>query len=136
MKYTGQNQGRQEETHHPIHISLTTSSHCSGVIGHDSGSNHRRPDYLFNRLFRRRSKTTSKLRVTDLCEGNPPVTGEFPSQRASDAENVSIWWRHHVSLAKVSHKMCFSKVPYMLDHEVADLWEWIEPVVIGGAGID
>ena len=23
------------------------------------------------------------------------VTGEFPTQRASDAENVSIWWRHH-----------------------------------------
>ena len=30
------------------------------------------------------------------CEGNPPVTGGFPSQRASNAENVSIWWRHHV----------------------------------------
>ena len=24
------------------------------------------------------------------------VTGEFPAQRASNAENVSIWWRHHV----------------------------------------
>ena len=24
-------------------------------------------------------KKTSKLRVTGLCEGNPPVTGEFPS---------------------------------------------------------
>ena len=23
------------------------------------------------------------------------VTGEFPAQRPSDAENVSIWWRHH-----------------------------------------
>ena len=23
-------------------------------------------------------------------------TGEFPAQRASYAENVSIWWRHHV----------------------------------------
>ena len=30
-----------------------------------------------------------------LCEGNSPVTGEFPSQRASSEENVSIWWRHH-----------------------------------------
>ena len=27
--------------------------------------------------------------------GNSPATGEFPSQRASNAENVSIWWRHH-----------------------------------------
>ena len=24
------------------------------------------------------------------------VTGEFPTQKASNAENVSIWWRHHV----------------------------------------
>ena len=42
-----------------------------------------------------KSKKTSKLRVTGLCAGNSPVTGEFPAQRASNAENVSIWWRHH-----------------------------------------
>ena len=42
-----------------------------------------------------RSKKTSKLRVTGLCEENSPVTGEIPAQRASNAENVSIWWRHH-----------------------------------------
>ena len=24
------------------------------------------------------------------------VTGEFPAQMASNAENVSIWWRGHV----------------------------------------
>ena len=29
-----------------------------------------------------------------LC-GNSPVAGEFPAQMASDAENVSIWWRYH-----------------------------------------
>ena len=49
---------------------------------------------LNNHLYRRRSKKTSKLHVTGLCEGNSPVTGEFPSQRASYVENVSIWWRH------------------------------------------
>ena len=38
---------------------------------------------------RHRSKKTSKLRVTGLCEGNSPVTDEFPAQRASNAENVS-----------------------------------------------
>ena len=52
-------------------------------------------DCLPNRLFRRKSKKTSKLRVTGLCTGNSPVTGEFPAQSASNAENVSIWWRHH-----------------------------------------
>ena len=61
----------------------------------DSVSNHRRLDYLLNPLFRRRSNKASKLRVTGLCEGNPPVSGEFSSQRASKAENVSIWWHHH-----------------------------------------
>ena len=44
---------------------------------------------------RRRSKKTSKLRITGLCEENSPVTGEFPAQMASNVENVSIWWRHH-----------------------------------------
>ena len=29
---------------------------------------------------------------------NSPVTGEFPAQRASNTENISIWWRHHVML--------------------------------------
>ena len=58
-------------------------------------SNHRRLDCLLNRLFRRRSKKTSKLRVTGLCEGDSPLTGEFLAQRASNAENLSIWWRHH-----------------------------------------
>ena len=28
-------------------------------------------------------------------EGNSPVTGEFPTQKARNAEDVSIWWRHH-----------------------------------------
>ena len=42
-----------------------------------------------------RSKKTSKVRVTGLCAGNSPVTGEIPVQMASNAEKVSIWWRHH-----------------------------------------
>ena len=64
--------------------------------GHDGLSNHQPHHCLLHRLFRCRSKKTSKLRVTGLCVGNSPVTGEFPAQRASNAENVSIWWRHHV----------------------------------------
>ena len=52
--------------------------------GRGSVSNHQPQDCLFNILFKRISKKTSKL------------TGEFPAQLASNAENVSIWWRHHV----------------------------------------
>ena len=58
-------------------------------------SNHQPHRCLRNRLFRRRSKKPSKLRVTGLCAGNSPVTGEFPAQMASNAKNVSIRWRHH-----------------------------------------
>ena len=36
-----------------------------------------------------------KLRVTDTCEVNSPVTDGFPSQRASYTENVSVPWRHY-----------------------------------------
>ena len=61
----------------------------------DSGSNHHPHDCLLNRLFGHRSKKAAKLRVTGLCTGNSPVTGEFPAQMASNAENVSIWWHHH-----------------------------------------
>ena len=51
--------------------------------------------FLLNRLFRRRSKKTSKLPVTGFCAGNSPVTDEFPAEMASNAKNVSIGWRHH-----------------------------------------
>ena len=60
----------------------------------DGVSNHQHLDCLLNRLFGCISKKTSKLYVIGLCEGNPPVTGGFPSQRTSNAENVSICWRH------------------------------------------
>ena len=63
--------------------------------GRDSVSNHQPHDCLLNRLFRRRSKKTPKPRVTGLCVGNTPGTGEFPAQMDSYAENVSIWWHHH-----------------------------------------
>ena len=74
-----------------MHGRLTSTSQwrhdeCVGV------SNHRRVDCLLNRLFRRRSKKTSKLHITGFVRG---ITGEFPPQRASNAGDVSIWWRHH-----------------------------------------
>ena len=80
--------------------------------GHDGVSNHQPHDCLLNRLFRRRSKKTPKLRVTGLCVGNSPGTGEFPAQMASNAEKVSIWWRHHAVIWYTSmslhHPCCHS----------------------------
>ena len=43
-------------------------------------------------------KKISKLRVTGICAGNSPVTGEIPAQIGSNAENISIWWHHHENM--------------------------------------
>ena len=70
-----------------------TLLHCPLQWRHNdrNGVSHHQPyDCLLTRLFRRHIK---KLSVTGICKGNSPVTGEFPTQRASNAENV--WWRHH-----------------------------------------
>ena len=75
--------------------------------GRDSVSNHQPHDCLLNRLFRRRSKKTSKLRVTGLCVGNSPGTGEFPAHMASNAENVSIWWHRHDILPQDCELRCW-----------------------------
>ena len=69
----------------------------------DGVPNHQSRDCLLNRLFGRRSKKTSKLRVTGLCAGSSPVTGEFPAQMACYVENVSIWWRHLEKKARLHY---------------------------------
>ena len=83
--------------------SIPHDDHCMNCLTplqwrhneHDGISNHQPYDCLLNRLFRRISKKTSKLRVTGLWLGNSMFTGEFPAQKASNEENVSIWWRYH-----------------------------------------
>ena len=57
--------------------------------GHHSVSSHQPHDCcLHNRLYRQ-----IKENIKARCHW--PVIGEFPSQIASNAENVSTWWRHH-----------------------------------------
>ena len=72
-------------------------------IGRYGVANYQPHHCLLNRIFRRRSKKTSKLRVTCLCAVSP-VTGKFPAQTSSNAENVSIWWRSHVRKGQRPHK--------------------------------
>ena len=53
---------------------------------------------LFAQLFvQAQIKENIKVRVTGLCEGISTVTGEFPAQKASNAENVSIGWSHYLT---------------------------------------
>ena len=47
------------------------------------------------------STVYSKLHVTGLYKENSLVTGEFRTQRASNTENVFIWWCHHEKHPKV-----------------------------------
>ena len=85
--------------------------------GCDSVPSHQPHDCLLNRLFRRRSKETAKLRVTGLCAGNSPVTSEFPGQMARNAENVSVWWRNHVMAS-----------PLTLDIFTGDRWTDLQQI--------
>ena len=77
-----------------VSVTVFLCHYCDVIMG-AMASQITSHDCLLNRSLRRRSKKTSKLRVTGLCAGNSPVTGEFPAQMTSNAENVSIWWRHH-----------------------------------------
>ena len=61
---------------------------------HNGVSNHQPGGCLLNRLFRQIKVNIKAPRHWPLC-GEFTGTGEFPAQRASYAENVSIWWRHH-----------------------------------------
>ena len=70
--------------------------------GHVSVSNYQPHDCLLNCLFRHRSKKTPKPRVTGLC------AGKFPAQMASNAENIPIWWRHHLIL--ISYKQIYKYI--------------------------
>ena len=82
----------------------------------DGVSNHQPRDCLLNCLFKCRSKKTSKLRVTGLCVENSPGTGEFSAQKASNAENVFIWWRHHGCV--VVCLPCSMVVPQQMDENM------------------
>ena len=41
------------------------------------------------------------------------IAGEFPAQRASNAENDSIWWRHHVMALTSQHNTTVSTLEWL-----------------------
>ena len=77
----------------PCHDIIKTLQSCHN--GRDGVSNHQLYHCLLNRLFRRKSKKTLKFRVTGHLCGEFTVRQCIPAKMASNAENVSIWWRHH-----------------------------------------
>ena len=92
-------------------------------------------DCLLNRLHRRRSMLTSKLRVTGFCEGNPPVTGGFPSQIASNTENVSICWCYSAApatLKDVDRKWQIPNHMHIHEHRHGKIVMWTTFSSLGG----
>ena len=73
-------------------ICILDTEHYNDVITSSLASQITSLTIVYSTVY---SKKILKLRVTGLCAENSPVTGEFIAQRASNAENVSIWWRHH-----------------------------------------
>ena len=114
---------------------FTYKKNINSLQGHHNErhgvSYHRRLDCLRSRLFRRTLKKIWKLRVTGLCEGNWSVTGDFPSQRASDAENVSIWWRHHVPSENLMATLATLLKPYYYHYVVATRVDHRKIMIIG-----
>ena len=48
--------------------------------------------------------TTLTIVYSTVYSGTDQGTGEFHTQRVSNAENVSIWWRHHDSnMCQITH---------------------------------
>ena len=81
------------------HTSIPSSSFCCAWWrhnDHDGVSNHQSHGCLLNRLFRRRSKKTPKLRVTGLCVGTSPGPVNSPhkgpvTRKMFPFDDV-IWW--------------------------------------------
>ena len=46
------------------------------------------------------------------------MTGKFPSQKASNTENVSIWWRHVILLCDLQITYC---VPNVRNVDIVDI---------------
>ena len=78
-----------------FHVIAVSTHHYSDVIMGVMASQITSLTIVYSTFYSGAIKETSKLRVTGLCVGNSPVTGELPAQITGNAENVSIWWCHH-----------------------------------------
>ena len=87
--------------------------------GHDSVSNHQPRDCLLNRLFRRRSKKTSKPRVTGLCVGNSPGPVNSPHKRSLTRkmfpfDDVIMWIKACSKTYGMNRPVCLDAHNYLL----------------------
>ena len=76
------------------HLRFCCDSDVIWVLGHHKLTTRQFVEQ-FIQAYNIDNQSSSSLLV--LCEGNPPVTGGFPSQRASNMVNVSMSWRHYAN---------------------------------------
>ena len=79
-------------------VSIVYSAVCSGA-------NHRKHksstalalwgEYNQNLTLIFGPHSIAKSIIWELTASNSPVTDEFPAERASNEENIPIWWPHH-----------------------------------------
>ena len=127
------NNGEADEMRgHRVHHDVTVMLQLDVYFGkwlhwrhndHDCVSNHQPYDCLLNRLFRRKSKKTSKLRVTGLCVGNSPVPVNSPhkgpvTRKMFPFDDVIMW-------------CCCWCTPMPLSPQVTCIWQryiWIQQI--------
>ena len=80
--------------------SITPCSHCNEFIVSAAASHIKGVSIVCSTV----GSHASNISVTGLCAGNSPVTGEFATQKANNAENVSIWWHHHDTDLRLSNE--------------------------------
>ena len=129
-------------SYHLVNVAVTASRYNLNSMSEslqwrynelDGVSNHQPHECLLNRWFRRRSKKTSKLRVTGLCAGNSPVTGPVTRKMFPFDDVIMLWhnfclipllsimlmvshnWRirfsemHHHQIGNMSHEPLFQR---------------------------
>ena len=81
---------------------ITTGHHYTDVIMGTMASQIISLTIFYSIVYSGADKKTSKLHVAGLCVGISPGTCKFPAQMASNAENISIGWRHHDCLMVIA----------------------------------
>ena len=91
---------------------------------HDGGSNHQPYGCLLNRLFRCKSKKTSKLRVTGLCVGNSP--GPVNSPHKGPVTRKMFPFDDVIMVFSINNRLVFANKPTWYYHTkvnfFSELW--------------
>ena len=101
------NHVRKRDSRPLLDNSLTSAAgwHCSDVIMGSMAFHITSLTIVYSTVYSSADQRKhQRLASLAFCEGTSPLTGEFPTQIASNAENVSIWWRHHVEVSNKWHE--------------------------------